>query len=84
MLLTQTGKTWEGEDFEGRNQNLSFECVMVEVSIRSQVLNWLYESVTVTNLEVISIHPLGGYLKPSQVLILRRKRDSSSWPGEQN
>lgn len=44
MPLTQTGETWEGADSEGRNQNLHFEGAVVEVSMRSQVVNRLYES----------------------------------------
>lgn len=37
-------KTLKGADFEGRNQLFNFECVKFEVSIRSQVVNWIYES----------------------------------------
>lgn len=37
-------KTLKGTDFEGRNQIFNCEFVKFEMSIRSQVVNWIYES----------------------------------------
>lgn len=44
LPLSETEKTGERADFKGRNQNFHFGCVRFEVSIRSQVVNWIYES----------------------------------------
>lgn len=79
-------------DFEGRNHIFNFECVKFEVSIRSHVVNWTYES------GVQARGPGNSYKFGSHWHIYSRmvfkalgdinsyvgKNNSSPWPGGQN